>query len=157
MHSAGVAAANLSGLGGNALATCLATTQPWAPLATPCGSVKGSGPRESPDCHRAGPTLDAMSADDNRLFYGDNLVVLREHIASESVDLIYLDPPFNSNRSYNVLFKSHSGEDSQAQIEAFDDTWRWSQQTAGKRPNLPSAINPYKQAKPRGSEQLSLM
>ena len=65
----------------------------------------------------------------NALYYGDNLDVLRRHIATESVDLIYLDPPFNSNRAYNVLFKSHSGADSQAQIEAFDDTWRWSQDT----------------------------
>lgn len=65
----------------------------------------------------------------NALFYGDNLDVLRQHIGDESVDLVYLDPPFNSNRSYNVLFKSRSGEDSQAQVEAFDDTWTWSQQT----------------------------
>lgn len=64
----------------------------------------------------------------NSLFYGDNLTILRERIADESVDLIYLDPPFNSNRSYNVLFKTRSGEDSQAQVEAFDDTWTWSQQ-----------------------------
>ena len=64
----------------------------------------------------------------NALFYGDNLDVLREHVADESVDLIYLDPPFNSNRSYNVLFKTRSGDDSQAQVEAFDDTWTWSQQ-----------------------------
>jgi DNA modification methylase len=64
----------------------------------------------------------------NRLFYGDNLDVLRQHIDTESVDLIYLDPPFNSNRSYNVLFKSHTGAASQAQIEAFDDSWHWSQQ-----------------------------
>lgn len=67
-----------------------------------------------------------MSTGKNRLFYGDNLDVLREHIASESVDLVYLDPPFNSNRSYNVLFKHKSGKDAQAQIEAFDDTWTWS-------------------------------
>lgn len=63
----------------------------------------------------------------NRLFYGDNLQVLREHVATESVDLIYLDPPFNSNRSYNVLFKTKRGDDAQAQIEAFDDTWTWDQ------------------------------
>ncbi len=63
----------------------------------------------------------------NKLFYGDNLSVLRESIASESVDLIYLDPPFNSNASYNVLFKAPSGEGSQAQIEAFDDTWHWNE------------------------------
>lgn len=61
----------------------------------------------------------------NHLYYGDNLGVLRDHIATESVDLIYLDPPFNSNASYNVLFKGPSGGDSTAQIEAFDDTWHW--------------------------------
>jgi len=65
----------------------------------------------------------------NRLFYGDNLHVLREHVASESVDLVYLDPPFNSNRSYNVLFKEKSGDESPAQIEAFGDTWTWSHET----------------------------
>ena len=56
----------------------------------------------------------------NALFYGDNIDVLRKSIPDESVDLIYLDPPFNSNRSYNVLFKSQTGTESQAQIEAFD-------------------------------------
>ena len=61
----------------------------------------------------------------NQLYFGDNLFVLREHIADESVDLIYLDPPFNSNATYNVLFKERSGEDSAAQITAFDDTWHW--------------------------------
>ena len=61
----------------------------------------------------------------NKLYYGDNLGVLRESIGDESVDLIYLDPPFNSNASYNVLFSSPSGEQSKAQIEAFDDTWHW--------------------------------
>lgn len=59
------------------------------------------------------------------LYYGDNLQVLRDSIASESVDLIYLDPPFNSNATYNVLFRSPKGEASQAQIEAFEDTWHW--------------------------------
>ncbi len=61
----------------------------------------------------------------NTLYYGDNLTILREYIADESVDLIYLDPPFNSNRSYNVLFKDESKRDSQAQITAFEDTWHW--------------------------------
>lgn len=61
----------------------------------------------------------------NHLYYGDNLEVLRNSIGDESVDLIYLDPPFNSNASYNVLFKGPSGNESAAQIEAFDDTWHW--------------------------------
>jgi len=63
----------------------------------------------------------------NRLYYGDNLGVLREHIADESVDLVYLDPPFNSNGTYNVLFRAPSGEQSRAQIEAFEDTWHWNE------------------------------
>ena len=62
---------------------------------------------------------------ENTLFYGDNLPILREYVPTESVDLIYLDPPFNSNRSYNVLFRDESGHDSEAQIAAFDDTWHW--------------------------------
>ena len=61
----------------------------------------------------------------NHLYYGDNLTVLREQIRESSVDLIYLDPPFNSNASYNVLFKGPTGSWSAAQIEAFDDTWHW--------------------------------
>ena len=64
----------------------------------------------------------------NHLYYGDNLAVLRESIAAESVDLIYLDPPFNSKRDYNLLFKSPKGHESEAQIEAFEDTWHWNEQ-----------------------------
>ncbi len=60
----------------------------------------------------------------NALFYGDNLPILRS-MPANSVDLIYLDPPFNSSRSYNVLFKNESGISSDAQITAFDDTWHW--------------------------------
>lgn len=66
----------------------------------------------------------------NRLFYGDNLQVLREHIKDESVDLIYLDPPFNSKRDYNLLFKSPKGHESEAQITAFEDSWHWGEQAA---------------------------
>ena len=61
----------------------------------------------------------------NRLYFGDNLDILREHIPDESVDLVYLDPPFNSRATYNVLFREKSGEESAAQITAFDDTWHW--------------------------------
>ena len=71
----------------------------------------------------------------NTLYYGDNLHILRDHIPAESVDLVYLDPPFNSNRSYNVLFKesgaatkrrpAEAASSSEAQIAAFDDTWHW--------------------------------
>jgi len=62
---------------------------------------------------------------ENTLFYGDNLKIIREYIPDESVDLIYLDPPFNSNRNYNVLFRDESGQDSASQITAFKDTWHW--------------------------------
>ncbi len=61
----------------------------------------------------------------NTLYYGDNLDVLRRYIPDESVDLIYLDPPFNSNRSYNVLFREANGSAADSQIAAFDDTWSW--------------------------------
>jgi len=63
--------------------------------------------------------------DTNVLYYGDNLDILRNHIPESSVDLIYLDPPFNSNATYNVLFKEPGGESSEAQISAFEDTWHW--------------------------------
>jgi site-specific DNA-methyltransferase (adenine-specific) len=64
------------------------------------------------------------------LFYGDNLDVLRGHIADASVDLVYLDPPFNSNQNYNVLFAEQDSTRAGAQIKAFHDTWRWDQSSA---------------------------
>ena len=66
----------------------------------------------------------------NQLFYGDNLDVLRLHVASESVDLVYLDPPFNSNANYNVLFAERDGTQAAAQIKVFGDTWRWDEWAA---------------------------
>jgi DNA modification methylase len=65
------------------------------------------------------------------LYYGDNLQVLREYIKDESVDLVYLDPPFNSDANYNVLFRGASGEKSHAQIEVFEDTWHWTDEAEG--------------------------
>ena len=61
----------------------------------------------------------------NTLYYGDNLQVMREHLPDATVDLVYLDPPFNSRAAYNILFRERSGEDSPAQIRAFNDTWHW--------------------------------
>src|SRR6266566_3911704 len=68
---------------------------------------------------------------ENVLYYGDNLDVLRRHIKDEAIELVYLDPPFNSNQEYNVLFEEH-GEQAAAQIKAFEDTWHWDQ-TASRR------------------------
>lgn len=66
----------------------------------------------------------------NRLYYGDNLDVLRRHIDDESVDLVYLDPPFKSDQDYNVLFAEHDGAQAASQIRAFEDTWRWDESAA---------------------------
>jgi site-specific DNA-methyltransferase (adenine-specific) len=70
----------------------------------------------------------------NHLYYGDNLEVLRDRNAfpDECVDLIYLDPPFNSNATYSHLFKDESGQVSGAQIEAFEDTWHWDDMVSGR-------------------------
>jgi DNA modification methylase len=68
----------------------------------------------------------------NQLYFGDNLDILQgQHIPAGSIDLIYLDPPFNSNATYNVLFAEKSGEKSSAQITAFEDTWQWGQEAEG--------------------------
>jgi site-specific DNA-methyltransferase (adenine-specific) len=69
-----------------------------------------------------------MSA--NLLYYGDNLDVLRRHVKDESVDLVYLDPPFNSNANYNVLFAEKDGRQAAGQMQAFEDTWRWDEAAA---------------------------
>ncbi len=69
----------------------------------------------------------------NKLFYGDNLDVLREHIKDESVDLIYLDPPFDSKRYYFQIYNNQGSED-RAQAQAFVDTWEWGDEAdAGRR------------------------
>jgi site-specific DNA-methyltransferase (adenine-specific) len=60
----------------------------------------------------------------NQLYCGDNLEVFRQHIKGESIDLVYLDPPFNSHQAYNVLFAQQDGTRSAAQMKAFEDSWR---------------------------------
>jgi DNA modification methylase len=66
-----------------------------------------------------------MSTAKNSLYYGDNLEVLQRYVKDESVDLVYLDPPFNSRQDYNVLFAEKDGSQSSSQIHAFEDTWEW--------------------------------
>ena len=90
----------------------------------------------------------------NKLFYGDNLYVLRDHLADDSVDLIYLDPPFNSKRDYNLLFKSPKGQSSEAQIEAFEDTWHWNEQAEREYDEEPQpGAKPYFLALPPGRKE----
>jgi site-specific DNA-methyltransferase (adenine-specific) len=84
----------------------------------------------------------------NKLYYGGNLQVLRDYIPDQSVDLIYLDPPFNSRQDYNVLFAEKDGNRSAAQITAFKDTWEHNEEASsangakytslGHRPRTPS-------------------
>ncbi len=68
----------------------------------------------------------------NKLYLGDNLEILRDHVGDESVDLIYLDPPFNSKATYSVLFKEKNGTASAAQVAAFEDTWHWDLSTEAR-------------------------
>jgi hypothetical protein len=71
--------------------------------------------------------------EENFLYYGDNLDVLRRHIKDETVDLIYLDPPFKSDQDYNILFAERNGSKAAAQIKAFDDTWHWDKASAAEK------------------------
>ena len=64
---------------------------------------------------------------DNLLYYGDNLDILQRHVKDESVDLVYLDPPFNKSSNYNILYSEQNGSRSPAQVKAFEDTWTWDQ------------------------------
>lgn len=72
-----------------------------------------------------------QSASNGTLYYGDNLDVLRQHVEDASVDLVYLDPPFQSGKDYNVIFESRDGQHERAQAEAFKDTWRWGPEAEG--------------------------
>ena len=74
--------------------------------------------------------MTSPSAWKNKLFFGDNLDVLRKHIPDESIDLVYLDPPFNSNATYNLLFREKDGTKAASQVHAFEDTWEWNTEAA---------------------------
>jgi site-specific DNA-methyltransferase (adenine-specific) len=78
----------------------------------------------------------------NQLYYGDNLDILRQHVKDASVDLIYLDPPFNSKRDYNLIFKTPKGAASDAQVTAFEDSWRWGEQAEAEYSELLACPNP---------------
>ena len=71
------------------------------------------------------PLTQTVTTEKNKLYYGDNLEVLKLYVKDESVDLVYLDPPFNSRQDYNVLFAEKDGSQSSSQIHAFEDTWEW--------------------------------
>ncbi len=78
----------------------------------------------------------------NQLYYGDNLDILRTYLPDESIDLIYIDPPFNSNQAYNVIFSETDGTSSEAQIHAFEDTWHWGETTEGAYHDLVTTAPP---------------
>jgi hypothetical protein len=79
---------------------------------------------------RSGKSHWAIPMDKNTLDFGDNLPILRERMAAESVDPAYLDPPFNSDANFNVLFAEHDGSQADSQVKAFQDTWHWDQTAA---------------------------
>jgi len=89
---------------------------------------RGAGGRSAPFGRANDYRIDAVASlrvKTNMLYYGDNLDILRRYLPDASVDLVYLDPPFNSNRAFNVIFKDESGENTDAQLVAFEDTWHW--------------------------------
>ena len=94
-----------------------------------CLDIPPPGPRRaSLLCKNALEQQSSMAS--NSLYYGDNLDILRRYIRDESVDLVYLDPPFKSNQTYNVLFQEKDGSQSASQIKAFVDTWQWDEAAA---------------------------
>jgi len=95
----------------------------------PAKSPLSSAPQQAPTNPHMLPST-RMPTEKNKLYYGDNLQVLREYIPDASVDLIYLDPPFNSRQDYNVLFAEKDGSRSASQITAFKDTWEWNEEAA---------------------------
>jgi site-specific DNA-methyltransferase (adenine-specific) len=92
----------------------------------------------------------------NRLYYGDNLDILRRYVKDEPVGLIYLDSPFNSKQDYNVRFKENTGSRSASQIKAFTDTWHWEQAAPSCHEVVRAADQVAKAINDRGSQQLRM-
>src|SRR5262249_46145286 len=93
-----------------------------------CGGPLPLGDPPSARVGGCGKIAGMTKGEKNQLYFGDCLNILRDSIEEETVDLVYLDPPFNSNTTYNILFKSPKGDSSHAQIAAFEDTWHWGQE-----------------------------
>ena len=86
----------------------------------------------------------------NVLYYDDNLDILRRYLPDAAVDLVYLDPPFNSKRDDNVIFRDESGNATDAQLLAFEDTWHWGPSAAVTEPDKRVAAHigrPYRTAR----------
>ena len=73
--------------------------------------------------------MNSYSPAHGTLYYGDNLDILRRYLKDETVDLVYLDPPFNSAQNYNAFFQEKDGSAAASQIKAFEDTWSWNQES----------------------------
>ena len=103
-----------------------------APSASSMGKDQKSARRKSEQLRTTAQPDDIMEVESrmNQLYYGDNLDILRRYIPDESIDLVYLDPPFKSNQDYNVLFAERDGTRSASQIKVFEDTWTWDESSA---------------------------
>ena len=126
---------SLRGSGFNLTGGAVGHVSPLPRTGEACPELVERGPGCEGQCHNPIPNpppsrVPLPQMDTNVLYYGDNLHILRHHIPDDSIDLIYLDPPFNSSATYNVLFREESGAVSHAQIEAFEDTWHWGDATA---------------------------
>jgi len=106
-------------------------------------STRSSGSGDIEDSQQENHSLvlpETVSTEKNKLYYGDNLEVLKLYVKDESVDLVYLDPPFNSRLDYNVLFAEKDGTQSSSQIHASEDTWEWNTGAMRARPTIIAEI-----------------
>jgi DNA modification methylase len=101
----------------------------WQGVEAPDESEPEMARRNARSASDAAPAKPSTEASGNRLYFGDNLDVLRRHIQPNTIDLIYLDPPFNSSRDFNAFFAEQDGSRAAAQIKAFEDTWEWNEES----------------------------